>query len=506
VINPPLPTQQQVNALNIVRLKNLKDVQLTFSESPVTALMGTNGCGKTTVLHALACAHAPLANSPNYKFPTFFRPSTDSLWRGSEFQLDYAMREGEAFFGSVKLDYAKAADRWTPRYERRPPRHTRFIAIRESVPEVEVIGATTMVHYRRADRITAADNSIRLAAGEIMDRQYSAFHEINYERGWRSSIGVTHHDLTYSSLSMSAGEQRVFRILSTVFGAPRYSLILIDEIDLFLHQDALERLLKKLSVHCRESHKQLVMTTHFPPVAKMYEDISIQTLHRTPAKTLVWNGYSIAALRYITGRQERPISVFVEDNVAEAIVAQVAIELGLRPFVKIGYFGCASNAFTVGAGIILAGQSIDNVLIVLDGDEQGTKEERRRAVNKELAGTEPDRIAQRKILLGAIVKFRIPDQLLCPEQCIHSMLATLDRGAFEQNDLYLIDIAQNIHNVPERHQFLGLIVEISGEPQEVILSKLTRLAARSHQWKSYTAAVRRILLRRARELNLDPVN
>lgn len=165
---------------------------------------------------------------------------------------------------------------------------------------------------------------------------------------------------------MSSGEQRVFRILEVVFSAPNYLLILVDEIDLFLHQDALMRLIGKLCEHCDAKNKQLVFTTHFPPVAKLYDQVSVVTLHRAPAKTVVWKGYSHEALRHITGHQERPISVYVEDDVAEAIVSHLARVMGIRKFVQFGHFGPASNAYTLGAGMLLSGANLDNTLVVLD--------------------------------------------------------------------------------------------------------------------------------------------
>lgn len=44
---------------------------------------------------------------------------------------------------------------------------------------------------------------------------------------------------------MGAGEQRVFKILSALYSVPKYSLVLIDEVDLLLHTNALRRLIKK---------------------------------------------------------------------------------------------------------------------------------------------------------------------------------------------------------------------------------------------------------------------
>ncbi|MEX4790079.1 hypothetical protein P0161_27995 [Klebsiella pneumoniae] len=52
-------------------------------------------------------------------------------------------------------------------------------------------------------------------------------------------IGVESGGLAYSSLSMSAGEQKIFLILETILKADKNAL-LIDELDLLLHDEALK--------------------------------------------------------------------------------------------------------------------------------------------------------------------------------------------------------------------------------------------------------------------------
>lgn len=410
-----------------------------------------------------------------------------------------------AIVGSgITQEYAKAADRWTPKYERRPTRFTRLLTIRESVPEVEFINLNSIVHYKRAARVTEIDDLIRNTAGEVMNRVYTEYHNVDYQRAGRRSIGVTNGGLTYAALSMSAGEQRVFRILEAVFTAPDYALILIDEIDLFLHQDALQRLLGKLELHCSKKNKQLIMTTHFPPVAKMYENIAITTLHRTPERTVFWSGYSSAALRYITGEQEKPLSIFVEDDVADAIIGQIAIELRMRPYISIIQYGAASNSFKVGAGIVLENRSLEKIIIVMDGDVQAAKVERREKVASELTGTEAARIPQRKALLSIIRPFK-PNGKLSPEQSLNLLLQAVKKAGLDQEDEDLLAISHGVLNVTERHGFVNKIIEHTGETRSVALSKLVKLAAKSPGWKRYTGVVRLAMAQNRAKLNIDTI-
>lgn len=498
-----VPSQQKLEKLEVATLKNLRDVELDFTQAPLTAIMGANCSGKTTVLHALACAFSPPdANAPNYKFPQFFKPNTDSLWSGSDFTVQYSHRLGATPPASFRQRYTKAQDRWVPRYEKRPPRYTRFLMIRDSVPEVETINLNAMIHYQRTSLVGASDQVIRETAGQILNRSYSQYHSVVYQYGARRSIGVSVGALTYPALSMSSGEQRVFRILDAVINAPDYALILIDEIDLFLHQDALQRLLSKLAEHCEGKKKQLVFTTHFPPVAKMYDQMSVMTLHRAPSKTLLWSGYSHAALRHITGTQEKPISVFAEDDVAEAIIAQVARELRIRPYTSIGHYGPAVNAFALGAGMVLSGNPIENTLIVLDGDVLSSRKERFGQVGKSCTGNGAVHDGQRKRLM-ALVRPLLPEASKSPEQVLHAFLHELDGEGLDDEDADPLAIAHGVVNVPERHGFVGKIVEHTGESREIALSKIVSLASKADGWGGYTRLVRLWLTSKRAQLNLD---
>ena len=505
---PPKPTQQKLLGLDVVRLKGLQDVSLDFNHSPLTAIMGSNCSGKTTVLHALACAHKPLIppGGPDYQFPLFFRPNTDALWKESDFTIRYSQRVGVDVFPNLKQRYTKATDRWTPRYYLRPTRYTRFVSIGESVPDIETLNLKSMIHYTKAENNDNIGNLVRDVGGQVLNKTYESLYKVTYTYRGKLSIGVKTPTFTYSGLSMSSGEQRVFRILDAVFRAPNYGLLLVDEIDLFLHQDALQRLLNKLHEHCAEKHKQLIFTTHFPPVAKMYDKMCIYTLNRVPLKTVIWRGYSYEAMRHITGKQERPISCYVEDDVAEQIVARVACELSIRKFVQFGHYGPAVNAFSLSAGLYLSTEKTEHTVAVLDGDVYRSRSDRRDRVKAVMTGDQPVHEKNRKALMS-LVRTLAPmrnaaGKLFSPEQVLHQMLHGLDAATIPADRVELHNIALSVVNVPERHGFVNQIIEHTGESREVSLSKIVELAARSNQWQKYTRLVRRWLEKMKTKLDL----
>ena len=85
-------SEQAIKYVRIKRLKNLIDLEFSFGDFPVTAILGPNGNGKSTVLHALACAFQPHDIGENYKFSNFFLPHPDALWQGSEIEIVHSYK------------------------------------------------------------------------------------------------------------------------------------------------------------------------------------------------------------------------------------------------------------------------------------------------------------------------------------------------------------------------------------------------------------------------------
>jgi len=469
--------------------------------------MGGNCSGKTTVLHALACVHRPLQQGdPNYKFAQFFRPNTDAFWQGSNFTVHYSQRVDQHFYPDLVQSYTKTTDRWSPKYARRPERYTRFLSIGDSVPDVDSVTLASMIHYQKIENNDSISIHVRDAAGQILNRVYETFYRVTYNYTGRDSIGVRSGPVTYSGLSMSSGEQRVFRILDAVFRAPDYGLILVDELDLFLHQDALQRMLSLLQQHCEQRHKQLVFTTHFPPVAQMYEKMRIYTLHSTQTRTAIWQGYSYEAMRHITGIQERPIHCYFEDDVAQEIVARVASELGIRKFVQFGSYGPAVNAFSLCAGLQLSNADTNHTLAVLDGDVYGGWRARLQQVERVCTGNQPEHDEQRKRLMG-LVRTLTPmrnagGSPMSPEQVLHLMLHSINQANVPDDRTEVYQIGLGVVNVPEKHGFVNQIIDHTGESREVALSKIIELASLSASWRRYTRLIRAWLAKHKSQLNL----
>ncbi|WP_335033910.1 AAA family ATPase [Nostoc sp.] len=78
---------QILHKIDIVKLKNISNVSIDFEGSPLISIMGVNGSGKSTILHALACVYKPISDiDENNKFTMFFHQLITLIGREQNFQ------------------------------------------------------------------------------------------------------------------------------------------------------------------------------------------------------------------------------------------------------------------------------------------------------------------------------------------------------------------------------------------------------------------------------------
>lgn len=71
-------TQHKIIKIEIEKLKGLKDVEIDLSEKSLVAIMGPNGEGKSTILHALAYVYNPV-NSPHISSTNYYSHLSGSV-------------------------------------------------------------------------------------------------------------------------------------------------------------------------------------------------------------------------------------------------------------------------------------------------------------------------------------------------------------------------------------------------------------------------------------------
>lgn len=438
-----------LKSVDFKRLKGLHDIKIEFSDK-LTAIMGVNGIGKTTVIHALACVYQPDGNGENHKFPEFFIPNTDAMWAGSEFLVTNEIMDGTKT-ESKTYTYIKKDDRWAPHYANRPKRNVYYIGIDTCLPEIEKKTTMSKISYTSRDLSEKVDKKILEAAAYILNKPYSNLLDNIYNK--KHLLGVKlKSGLQYSSLSMGTGEQRVLKILEKVIKAEQYSLILIDEIDLLLHTYALTRLVKKLYELSESKHLQIVFTTHSTEMISLSKYVAIQYINEFEQQMYVYNELTSDLLYSLTGRCEKKYTIFVEDELAKTIVNEIAIREDKFSSIDVVTYGSIENAFTLAASFVLTGKD-DAKLIVIDGDKYITDDDRLVQIKKKLSGTESC-IKERQEKAVLMIKQFILPKGDSPEKFLHTMICK-----FVPKGQLLYKMASEIHAVDDSHGWLDLIKE-----------------------------------------------
>ncbi|TRW21542.1 AAA family ATPase [Flavobacterium zepuense] len=487
-----MPKSEQVlKKIEIQKLKNLIDLTIDFTEHPLTAILGPNGSGKSTILHALSCVNNPV-NIPfptiNHRLSEFFTPTTHSVWTGSSFDITQDYRDGQNVTSNHLTRFRKQNERWSPRYVTRIERYVSFIGIRTCVPRIESETQRARIQFNTTPLNDNISTRVRLLAGEIMDRNYTSYNEHRAGAGKRY-IGVSIAGIDYSSLSMGAGEQRIFYILSEAIKAPNYGLIIIDEIDLLLHQDALFRLIEKLNIIAVQKHLQIIFTTHAQSLLTL-NNVAFRHLFQTPLKTLCFNKTKPDALQRLTGHQIRPLEVFVEDDLAYTLVKKICSEEGLSKYVSIKEFGAAINCFTSASGAILNNlDNQNNMLFVLDGDEYSTDDEKNDKIGRVLTGTTHVNNVQRQTAFNRITQFVLPNNTK-PERFYHHLICNLGDQNLSVEQLEIVQVARQIGNPGDAHKYFDDIIIRMDFTRDVGLSKLVDLVSLTSEWPAIKSNIK----------------
>lgn len=481
-------SHQELIGMKIENLKCLKNLEIDFSEKPMVAIMAPNGCGKSSILHALYCSfNIPNTSAEVNYFSRFFRPTNLNKWNNSKFTIEYRFQRRGVDSGILSKEYLKTQQRWC-RYEDRPVRHTEFIGIETCVPSIEYYASKRGSTLLKSPLTTAEDFKVRDSASRIMQRQYTDYCKRTTKS--KKLIGVTCSDIEYSSFSMGAGEQRIFLILEKIIKAPKYSLILIDEIDLLLHEDALSRLLDELNKICKDRHLQLIFTTHSRSVlCKDY--VAFRNLHQTPNKTLCFEKSYPQFLSRLSGKREQMYEIFVEDELARTIVLQLCIDNGVKPYVDIIKFGPATVGVKSACGMVVTDpNNIGKSLFVIDGDKEYFEDKwYTDQVDSFFHGNDPELQPQREKALKSITRFNMIDNQVAPEEYYRNCILGLNRESLNEGEKTIYDALQNVIVPADTHDYFKTSIENLGLNLETGTWEIIKLLKKTAHWGQITAKV-----------------
>jgi predicted ATPase len=291
--------------LNAVRAFDNEVVNLDF---PVTAIIGTNGGGKSTILGAAAIAYKTIR-------PALFFPKSsigdDSManWAIGYDLIDKSKNTRQTIQRSARFMRSK----WVR--DDLIERPVLYFGINRTVPagERREFKKLATVKYNFTGARETLVTEIQTEVARVLGKDVSKFQVATITPKQSFYVGGD-GELSYSEFHFGAGESSILRMIGEIELAEKSTLVLIEEIENGLHPVATRRMVEYLLDVANRKAIQAVFTTH-----------SEDALLPLPSEA-IWSSIdgkvrqgrvSIEALRAITGRIDQRMAIFVEDRFAK---------------------------------------------------------------------------------------------------------------------------------------------------------------------------------------------
>lgn len=334
-------------ALTAVRIRNLRGIwDIRFPlEYPVSVLAGPNGCGKSTVLFACACAYRVPEGSardftPGRLFPNFTsrQPAVSSdVPQQTELEFQYLHRGDD-----VAMTWRRRRS-WTRSFASRnrgiqpqaQPQRQVYLRTLANLTNPSEVRSVLQLGRKQVETETLSPELL-IFAHRILPWRYRNLALIS---GPTSSLlfaeveGIG--DTSYSEFHMSSGERSVLRISKDISRLEN-ALVLIDEIDTGLHPYTQQQTMLELQRSALRRGLQIIVASHspvvldsVPPEARIFLDRDDATgqVRRAPL-------YRDIFQKALYGQSRDRLSILCEDAVAEGLIRGVLdvlnVELGLR--------------------------------------------------------------------------------------------------------------------------------------------------------------------------------
>jgi predicted ATPase len=307
---------QYLYKVSIAKTRGFEGEDITF-DFPVTALIGPNGSGKSTVLGAAGCAYKPI--KPGMFFPkSKVGDESMSGWRIEYDLIDKAINPRQLVRRSSNFRQAKwvrgdVADR-----------QVLFFGIERTVPAGEKTRYKTLMRstYVHRTPLEPLDPMVARQVEHILARSVADYRVTTYGTDDKFLVGRL-GEKQFSEFHFGAGESSIIRMVTKIEQAQENSLILIEEIENGLHPVATRHMVEYLIDVAARKSIQAIFTTHSDYALA---PLPSEAIWASISGKLRQGKLSVEALRAVSGRVEKKLAVFVEDEFAKTWVDTILRE------------------------------------------------------------------------------------------------------------------------------------------------------------------------------------
>jgi predicted ATPase len=310
---------QYLSKVILKRVRGFSNEPVSF-DFPVSAIIGPNGGGKTTILGAAGCAYKSVAPR------RFFAKSGKYDETMLDWSIEYELIDREL---SKKDSIRRTASFRNLRWKRETlDRKVLVFGVARTVPaneRNEFLRCASSRFTVPDTQVEELSSMVRNAASRILGKDVAGYKRLRiYSDGQVVFLtGKTKQGSSYSEFHFGAGESSIIRMVSEIELADEQTLVLIEEIENGLHPVATVRMVEYLIEAAERKKIQAIFTTHSNDALKPLPSKAIWVA----TQDKIFQGkLDIQSLRAITGEIQAKLVIFVEDTFAkiwmEAILRQ----------------------------------------------------------------------------------------------------------------------------------------------------------------------------------------
>jgi hypothetical protein len=374
--------------INIDSLRSITAQSISF-DFPVTAIIGPNGGGKSSVLSAAAAVYDCM--DPAKLFPrAAVGDKSMAAWSMKYTLIDKSIDRLSTIRRSVALD----GNSW--QRDGQAERQVLFLGAQRAVPVADLAGYEDLTKptFSFAVDPKPLTPDVTRKIERILNDSFSSL-SLAWIDSKRDFYMRNDGAAAFTEFHFGAGEASIARVVSAIEALDRNALVLIEEIENGLHPLAVHRLIEYITSVAIERSIQVIFTTHSE---RAIDSLPNRAIWSCLGGVLRQGRLDINSLKALAGRVPCRLAVFVEDEFAKRWVEKILSSYGQGRHHEIGVFACGgyANAVSIhenhGANPSIQFKSI----CLLDGDAP-VAADLKRAIYK-LPGGDPEDTVFRDVL------------------------------------------------------------------------------------------------------------